>query len=146
MKKCFLSQKGPKAIGPYSTLTRAGGMCFVSGMLGVNPETGKLAEGVEAQAQQAFTNLRTVLEEIGLTLDAICKTTVFLQDLNGIRINRFRKCCLDCFHGKRNIQISKNSEIKNIPCTSEPQTGFKIISVVFRDSGEFCNKLFRKLI
>jgi len=82
MKKCFLSQKGPKAIGPYSTLTRAGGVCYVSGMLGVNPETGKLAEGVEAQAQQAFTNLRTVLEEIGLTTDAICKTTVFLQDLN----------------------------------------------------------------
>ena len=51
-------------------------------MLGVNPETGKLAEGVEAQAKQAFTNLRTVLEEIGLTTDAVCKTTVFLQDLN----------------------------------------------------------------
>ena len=82
MKKCFLSQKGPKAIGPYSTLTRAGGTVYVSGMLGVNPETGKLAEGVEAQAQQAFTNLRTVLEEIGLTTDHICKTTVFLQDLN----------------------------------------------------------------
>lgn len=82
MKKCFLTQKGPKAIGPYSTLTRAGGVCYVSGMLGVNPETGKLAEGVEAQARQAFDNLRTVLEEIGLNTDAICKTTVFLQDLN----------------------------------------------------------------
>jgi len=82
MKKCFLSQKGPKAIGPYSTLTRAGGVCYVSGMLGVNPETGKLAEGVAAQAQQAFTNLRTVPEEIGLNTGAICKTTVFLQDLN----------------------------------------------------------------
>ena len=41
MKKCFLTQKGPKAIGPYSTATIAGSCCFMSGMLGVDPETGK---------------------------------------------------------------------------------------------------------
>ena len=82
MKKCFLTQKGPKAIGPYSTATIAGNTCFMSGMLGVNPETGKLAEGIEAQAVQAMKNICTVLEEMGLTPASVLKTTVFLADLN----------------------------------------------------------------
>ena len=83
MKKCFLTRKGPKAIGPYSTATIAGSCCFMSGMLGVDPETGKLAEGgIEAQATQAMRNVVTVLEELGLTPASILKTTVFLADLN----------------------------------------------------------------
>jgi len=82
MKKCFLTQKGPKAIGPYSTANIIGNMCFMSGMLGVNPETGKLAEGIEAQALQAMTNVKTVLEEMGLSTANVVKTTVFLADLN----------------------------------------------------------------
>ena len=67
MKKCFLTQKGPKAIGPYSTANIIGNTCYMSGMLGVNPETGKLCEGIEGQALQAMTNVKTVLEEMGLT-------------------------------------------------------------------------------
>ena len=83
MKKCFLTQKGPKAIGPYSTANIAGSCCYLSGMLGVNPENGKLAEGgVEAQARQAMSNIRTVLEEMGLNTGSVLKTTVFLADLN----------------------------------------------------------------
>lgn len=83
MKKCFLTQKGPKAIGPYSTAVISGNTCFMSGMLGVNPETGKLAEGgIEAQAMQAMKNVCTVLEEMGLSAASVLKTTVFLADLN----------------------------------------------------------------
>ena len=83
MKKCFLTRKGPKAIGPYSTATIAGSCCFMSGMLGVDPETGKLAEGgIEAQATQAMRNVVTVLEELGMTPATVLKTTVFLADLN----------------------------------------------------------------
>lgn len=83
MKKCFLTQKGPKAIGPYSTAVISGNTCFMSGMLGVNPETGKLAEGgIESQAMQAMKNVCTVLEEMGLSAASVLKTTVFLADLN----------------------------------------------------------------
>ena len=83
MKKCFLTQKGPKAIGPYSTANICGSLCFMSGMLGIDPATGKLAEGgAEAQALQAMNNVKTVLSELGLTTDAVLKTTVFLKDLN----------------------------------------------------------------
>ena len=83
MKKCFLTERGPKAIGPYSTATQVGSLCFMSGMLGVVPEKGALAEGgVEAQAKQALSNIRTVLEEMDLTMEAVAKTTVFLADLS----------------------------------------------------------------
>jgi len=89
MKKCFLTERGPKAIGPYSTATQVGSLCFMSGMLGVVPEKGALAEGgVEAQAKQALSNIRTVLEEMDLTMEAVTKTTVFLADLNDFaRVN-----------------------------------------------------------
>ena len=83
MKKCFLTQKGPKAIGPYSTANICGSLCFMSGMLGIDPATGALAEGgVEAQARQAMANIGAVLGELGLTPAAVLKTTVFLKDLN----------------------------------------------------------------
>ena len=83
MKKCFLTQKGPKAIGPYSTANLFGGVCYMSGMIGIDPEKGALIEGgVEEQARQAMKNIATVLEEMGLSMQSVLKTTVFLADLN----------------------------------------------------------------
>ena len=82
MKKCFFTEKGPKAIGPYCTATISGSIAFLSGMLGIDPASGKLAEGgVEAQARQSMQNICTVLEELGLTAQSVLKTTVFLKNL-----------------------------------------------------------------
>ena len=82
MKQCFLTQRGPKAIGPYSTAVIQGGVCYLSGMIPVDPSTGKLAaEDVGGQARQVFENMKTVLEEMDLSLANILKTTVFLTDL-----------------------------------------------------------------
>ena len=82
MKNCFLTQNGPKAIGPYSTAVVHNGVCDLSGVIPVVPATGKLAEGgAAAQARQAFDNMKTILAEMNLTMDAVVKTTVFLQDL-----------------------------------------------------------------
>ena len=82
MKQCFLSQRGPKAIGPYSTAVIQGGVCYLSGMIPVDPATGALAaKDVTGQARQVFENMKTVLEELGLSMADILKTTVFLTDL-----------------------------------------------------------------
>ena len=82
MKKCFLTEKGPRAIGPYSTAVVHGDTCYLSGVIPVVPETGKLAEGgAEAQARQVFENMKTVLAELGCSMGDVLKTTVFLQDL-----------------------------------------------------------------
>ncbi len=81
MKKQINAVNAPAAIGPYCHATEANGFIFTSGQLGFDPETGKLREGVEAQARQSFTNLKTVLESAGSSLDDVLKTTVFVADL-----------------------------------------------------------------
>ena len=81
-KICFKTQKGPAAIGPYCTATVYGDTVYMSGMIGVDPAVGKPVEGgTLAQARQVFENIRTVLGELGLTLDDVLKTTVFLTNL-----------------------------------------------------------------
>ena len=83
MKKCFLSQRGPRAIGPYSTATVHGDTCYLSGMIGIDPSSGLLAGAdVESQAKQALENVKTVLDELGISMEDVLKTTVFLTDLN----------------------------------------------------------------
>ncbi len=82
MKQCFLTQRGPKAIGPYSTAVISEGVCYLSGMIPVDPATGKLAaEDAAGQARQVFENIKTVLEELNASTAGILKTTVFLTDL-----------------------------------------------------------------
>jgi len=82
VKQCFLTQRGPKAIGPYSTAVMQGGTCYLSGMIGVDPATGRLAApDVGGQARQVFENIKTVMDEMELSMADILKTTVFLTDL-----------------------------------------------------------------
>ena len=81
MKTKIESKSAPAAIGPYSQATVAGNTCYVSGMLGIDPATGELKEGVEAQAEQALLNLEAVLKAAELTTASVVKTTVFLTDM-----------------------------------------------------------------
>lgn len=81
MKMKINTEKAPEAIGPYAQGWKAGDMVFVSGQLGIDMETGKLAEGVEAQAHASMKNLGAVLAEAGKTYGHIVKTTIFVQDL-----------------------------------------------------------------
>ena len=82
MKKCFLTENGPRAIGPYSTAVIHGDTCYLSGVIPVVPATGKLAEGgAEEQARQVFENIKTILTELNSSMADVLKTTVFLQDL-----------------------------------------------------------------
>jgi 2-iminobutanoate/2-iminopropanoate deaminase len=71
----------PGAIGPYSQAIRSGDMVFCSGQLGLDPQTGELADGVEAQAERAMRNLQSVLDAAGLGFDDVVKTTIFLADI-----------------------------------------------------------------
>lgn len=71
----------PVAIGPYSHAVRAGDFVFVSGQPGIDPSTGAVPPGdFEAEARQAFVNLRNVVEATGATMDRVVRTTVFLAN------------------------------------------------------------------
>lgn len=80
MKEIICTEKAPKAIGPYSQAVKAGGLIFVSGQLPVD-ETGEMAKGIEEQTRQSLQNIRNILNEKGLGMDSIVKTTVLLQDI-----------------------------------------------------------------
>ena len=83
MKKIISTQKAPAAIGPYSQAVEANGVLFLSGMLPIDPANGQLVQGgVKEQTEQIFTNIKALLEEAGVTLQQVVKTTVFLQDMS----------------------------------------------------------------
>ena len=72
----------PKAIGPYSVAIATDHLVFVSGQLGIDPISGSIVEGgIQAQTRTALTNLKSVLESAGSSLEQVVKTTVFLTDM-----------------------------------------------------------------
>lgn len=72
----------PEAVGPYSQAVRAQGLVFLSGQIGLNPETMTMVEGgVEAQAEQIMKNLEAVLLASGSSFKKVIKTTIYLQDI-----------------------------------------------------------------
>ncbi|HSF19553.1 MAG TPA: Rid family detoxifying hydrolase [Vicinamibacteria bacterium] len=71
----------PKPVGPYSPGVRLGDLVFVSGQGGVDPETGKLADGVEAQTEQVFKNVEAILKAAGSSLQNVVRCGVFLADM-----------------------------------------------------------------
>jgi len=80
-RQAIQTNGAPSAIGPYSQGIRSGDLVFCSGQLGLDPATGELADGVEAQAERALRNLQAVLDAAGLSFADVVKTTVFLADI-----------------------------------------------------------------
>ncbi|MEI8333408.1 MAG: RidA family protein [Chloroflexota bacterium] len=80
-REAIATSGAPGAIGPYSQAIAAGGLLFCSGQLGLEPATGELADGVEAQAERALRNIMAVLDAAGLGPGDVAKTTVFLADM-----------------------------------------------------------------
>ena len=81
MQKVISTDKAPGAIGPYSQAIEVNGMVFTSGVIPVDPATGVIPEGVEAQATQAFTNLTNLVEASGAAMSQVVKTTVFIKEM-----------------------------------------------------------------
>ncbi len=83
MEKFVVSTKAaPAAIGPYSQAIEVNGVIYTSGMIPVIPETGEVVEGIEAQARQALSNVRALLESQGSGMEHIIKTTVFIKNMD----------------------------------------------------------------
>jgi reactive intermediate/imine deaminase len=80
-KQIIASKDAPAAIGPYSQAVRVGDIVYLSGQIGLDPTTGMLVEGVEAQAHQVFLNIRAVTEAAGGTLDDIVMLQLLLTDM-----------------------------------------------------------------
>ena len=81
MKRIIATPDAPKAVGPYSQAVDLNGTLYLSGQLPIDPATGKMAEGIEAQTRQALRNIGAILAAAGLGHADIVKTTVLLADI-----------------------------------------------------------------
>jgi len=82
MRQAVSTDSAPAALGPYSQAVIANGFVFCSGTAGIDPVTGTVAEGIEAQAEQALRNLDAILAAAGASLATLVKTTIFYQNVD----------------------------------------------------------------
>lgn len=81
MKKIIATNDAPAAIGPYSQAVELNGTLFISGQIPVNPATGEMPQGIEAQTRQVLKNIGAILEADGLTYNDVVKTTVMIANM-----------------------------------------------------------------
>ena len=83
MKKVISTGKAPSAIGPYSQAIQVGNLVYTSGQIPIDPATGAFVEGgIKEQTRRSLLNVKAVIEEAGLTMGDVVKTTVFMADMN----------------------------------------------------------------
>ena len=80
--KTISTEKAPAAIGPYSQAIQVGNLVYTSGQIPIDPATGMIVKGgIKEQTLQSLTNVKAILEEVGLTMSNVLKTTVFMADM-----------------------------------------------------------------
>ena len=118
MKKVISANNAPAAIGPYAQANFANGILYISGQIPLNPETGKLEEGIEKETHQVMKNLEAILIEAGMTFTNVVKTTIFLKNMDDFAVmNEIYASYLDAdnYPARETVQVSclpKNVDIE----------------------------------
>ena len=86
MSQSHHTDNAPAALGPYSQAVSHGGMLYTSGQVGINPSTGQLVDGFEAQVRQVLANLTAVLATADASMSSVIKATIFVTDLDNFPI------------------------------------------------------------
>lgn len=118
MKKIISTTNAPAAIGPYSQANFANAILYISGQIPVNPENGKLVEGIEKETHQVMKNLEAILTEAGMTFKNVVKATIFLKNMDDFAVmNDIYASYLDAdsYPARETVQVSclpKNVDIE----------------------------------
>ena len=98
-KQILTSTKAPAAVGPYSQAVRVGNLIFTAGMIALDPATGAIVEGgIEEQTRRTLDNLKGLLEDQGVPLGNVLKTTVVLKNMADFK--RFNAVYAEYFSGE----------------------------------------------
>ena len=81
MKKYISTTQAPAAVGPYSQAVLSGNTLYLSGQIGLDPQTQQMETTFEEQAKRVFSNIRAVLKEAGYSFSDVTKVTVYLTDM-----------------------------------------------------------------
>lgn len=108
-KISFSAKNLPKAIGPYSPMLQSGNLFFISGQLGLDPATGNLVEGFEAQVHQILKNTQILLQTAKLDLKDVLQTTVYLTDISKFQILNeiYAKYLVEPYPARAVVEVSK---------------------------------------
>lgn len=109
MKQVVLSKNAPQPIGPYSQAIISKNHIYISGQLPLYAETMSLAEGIENQTRQCLENLKFILEENGLGMESVLKTTIFMTDLSNFQVANeiYGEYFSEPFPARSTIQVAK---------------------------------------
>jgi 2-iminobutanoate/2-iminopropanoate deaminase len=113
MKKVISTKNAPAAIGPYSQGIMVGNMLFISGQIPVDPASGQIVSGdIREQTRQVMKNVSAILNEAGMTLENVVKTTIFLKDMNKFSdVNEVYKS----FFNEREYPARSTIEVARLP-------------------------------
>lgn len=110
-KEIVSTAKAPSAIGPYSQAVKTGNMIFLSGQIALNTDGQIVSDDVEQQTIQVMKNIGAILEAAALNYSAICKTTIFLKDMNDFA--RVNTAYASFFEG--NFPARETVEVSRLP-------------------------------
>ncbi len=85
MKRIIYTEKAPEPVGPYSQAIETNGILYISGQVPINPETGKIPDGIEAQTKQVMENIGAILNAAGYSFGNVIKSTCLLSDMNNFK-------------------------------------------------------------
>ncbi|MBS1576173.1 MAG: RidA family protein [Bacteroidetes bacterium] len=107
----------PAPIGPYNQAIQAGDMLFISGQVCIDPASGQLKnKDLQEETHQVMHNLKTILQEAGMTFDNVVKTTIFLTDMHRFsEVNEvYGKYFTDSFPARETVQVSALPKFVNV--------------------------------
>lgn len=96
VREIIYTEKAPKPVASYSQAIKCDKLLFISGQLGIDVSSGKLAEGFEEQAKKTFQNIKTILESAGYNIEDVVKVTIYLKSpehfkaMNSIYVEFFK--------------------------------------------------------
>lgn len=86
MNKAIHTEQAPAALGPYSQAIQTGNLMFVSGQIGINPETGQMVEGIKSQTKQVLQNIEAIVKQAGADLSKAVKFSIYLNSMDDFAI------------------------------------------------------------
>lgn len=108
MKRIIATQKAPAAIGPYCQGVDIGSLVFTSGQVPIDPQTGLIPKGIEAQTKQSLNNVKAILEEAGLSMNDVIKATVYLKNMNEFtEMNKVYESFFTNFPARSTVEVAR---------------------------------------
>ena len=116
VKEIISTSDAPKALGPYSQAVKIDTSLYISGQIAIDPKTGNIPEGIEAQTHQVFSNIKAILNEAGFSLSEIVSCDVYLKNLNDFPLmNKIYAEIFDPLCKESGYPSRATVEVSNIP-------------------------------